>query len=85
MLVVLLEADEGEVTVGSRAVDQLARLGVTSLALLGDKRTACIVVDGWAFDPVRSADQVVSAISDGTRSARVLHSVMFTAVAALPS
>lgn len=85
MLVVLLEADEGEVTVGSRAVDQLARLGVTSLALLGDEQTACVVLDGWAFDAARSSHQVVSAISGGARSARVLHSVMVTAVKASPS
>ena len=85
MFVVLLEADEGEVTVGSRAIDQLAHLGVTSLALLRDERTACVVLDGWAFDPARSSDQVVSAISAGARSTRALHSVMFTAVQASSS
>ncbi len=80
MLVVLLDADEGEVTLGSRAVDQLARLGVTSVALLGDERTVCIVLEGWAFDPTGSAGEVVSAISRGTRSVRVLRSLMYTAV-----
>jgi len=70
-VVVLLEGGEGEVTVGSRAVDQLARLGVTSLALLGDERTACVALDGWAFDAARSSNQVVSAVSGGACSARI--------------
>ena len=49
MLVVLFESDEGEVLLGSRAVTRLARLGVTSVALLSDDRTICVVLEGWAF------------------------------------
>jgi hypothetical protein len=85
MLVVLLEVDEGELTLGSRAADQLARLGVTSVALLGDERTVCVVVEGWAFDPVGSASQVASAISAATRSVRVLRPLMHAAVAGPPT
>jgi hypothetical protein len=47
MLVVLLEADGGDVPLGSRAVDRLARLGVTNVALLRDERTVCTVLEGW--------------------------------------
>ena len=80
MLAVLLNADQGEVTVGSRAVSRLAHLGVTSVALLGDERTNCIVLEGWAFDPESSVSDVVSAIADDTRSIRALQLVMQIAV-----
>ena len=55
MLVVLLEADGGDVPLGSRAVNRLARLGVTNVALLRDEQTVCMVLEGWAFDPACSA------------------------------
>jgi len=84
-LVVLLEADEGEVTLGSRAVGHLARLGVTSVAVFGDERTLCIALEGWAFDAAGSANEVVSAISVATRSVQVLRPVMHTAMEAFPA
>jgi len=76
MMVVLLESDEGDVQIGSRAVDRLARLGVTNVALLSDDRTICIVLEGWAFDPAGSASDVVSALSGATRATRPLHTAM---------
>jgi hypothetical protein len=80
MLVVLLEADGGDVPLGSRAVDRLSRLGVTNVALLRDEQTVCMVLEGWAFDPAGSASEVVSTISAGTRSGRALQPVMQIAV-----
>src|ERR1700694_198508 len=85
MLVVLLETEEGEVALGSHAVSDLARAGVTSVALLGDERTICIVVEGWAFDPARSARVVLRAISAARRSIRVLRPVMHTSVEGVPA
>jgi hypothetical protein len=70
MLVVLLESDDGDVPLGSRAVNRLARRGVTSVALLSDDRTICIVLEGWAFNPAGSATEVMSAISAAARAAR---------------
>jgi hypothetical protein len=80
MLVVLLESDEGELLLGSRAMNGLARLGVSSVALLADERTTCVVLEGWAFDAARSACDAVAAISRTSRSVRVLSSVMHTFV-----
>jgi hypothetical protein len=80
MLVVLLEADGGDVPLGTRAVDRLGQLGVTNVALLRDEQTFCIVLEGWAFDPAGSASEVVSTISIGMRSGRVLQPVMQIAV-----
>ena len=84
MLVVLFESDEGEVLLGSRAVTRLARLGVTSVALLSDDRTICVVLEGWAFDPAGSPSDVVSAISAITRSARTLQPAMQITVEGVP-
>ena len=80
MLVVLLEADGGDVPLGPRAVARLARLGVTNVALLRDEQTVCMVLEGWAFDPVGSASEVVSTISVGMHSGRALQPVMQIAV-----
>ena len=76
MLVVLLESDGGDVALGSHAVDRLGRLGVTSVALLRDERTACVVLEGWAFDPATAACEIISMVSAGMRSARALKPVM---------
>ncbi len=45
MLVVLLETEDGEGVLGSRAVNSLAHLGITSVAVLRDARTMRIVFD----------------------------------------
>ncbi len=84
MLVILLQAAEGDVPLGSLAVSSLARLGVTNVALLRDARTICVVLEGWAFDPVGSVSEVVSAISAATRPTQTLHSAMQMTVKALP-
>jgi hypothetical protein len=52
----------------------------TNVALLRDEQTVCMVLEGWAFDPVGSASEVVSTISVGMRSGRALQPVMQIAV-----
>jgi hypothetical protein len=84
MLVLLLRAAEGDVLIGALAVHRLACLGVTSLAVLCDGRTICIVLDGWAFDAASSTSDVVSAISAVRRSVQMLQPSMQIAVEALP-
>ncbi len=51
MMVVLLEASDGEFCVRPDQVAQLARLGVSNLALVRDRETVGIVLEGWLFDP----------------------------------
>jgi hypothetical protein len=84
MLVVLLQVAEGDVPLGAMAVQWLARLGVTSLALLCDERTFCVVLEGWVFDPAGSTGDVVSAFSAARRSVQTLQPAMQMAVAAVP-
>jgi hypothetical protein len=84
MMVVLLPASEAEPTLPPAAVSKLTRLGVTSVALVRDERTLALVVEGWAFEPSRSAETVVAALSaDGAR-AQTLHPIAEMAVSPAP-
>lgn len=38
---------------------------VTNLTLLRDRQPIAVVVEGWAFNPERSAPDVADLISDG--------------------
>jgi len=75
MLLVLLPAG-AKTCLRSEAVSALARVGVTSVALVRDERSIGVVVEGWAFDPVGSAEAVVAAVSGRSRRARTLQPVM---------
>jgi hypothetical protein len=80
MMVVLLEAPDGEFCVRQDHVAQLARLGVSNLALLRDDRTVGIVLEGWLFDPGRSGAAALAGLAHGGRA---LHPVLQMAVSAL--
>ena len=56
------------------ALRALARLGVTSVSLVGDDETAGLVLEGWAFDPARAheAAGAVTGTSDEARTLRPL-------------
>lgn len=56
------------------ALDGLARLGVTSVSLVGDDETAGLVFEGWAFDSARAheAAGAVTGTPDGARTLRPL-------------
>lgn len=86
MVVVLLPASEAEPTLQPAAVSTLARLGVTSVALVRDERTLALVVEGWAFEARRSAEAVVAALAADGTSAQTLHPIAEMAVStAAPS
>ncbi len=75
MLLVLLPA--GTTTcLRPDAVSALARIGVTSVALVRDETSTGVVVEGWAFDPIGSAEAVIAAVSARGRRARALQPVM---------
>lgn len=81
MIVMLLDEANGEFCLRGEFVDTLARLGVTSVALVRDGATVGIVLEGWLFDPARSARAVAEAI--GTASpVRTLHPALHLAVPA---
>jgi hypothetical protein len=76
-MVVLFEAGADGFSVRPDQVSQLARLGVSNLALLRDRDTIGVVLEGWLFDPARSAAAAVSGLSTG---ARALHPLFEMAV-----
>jgi hypothetical protein len=87
MVVVLLPASEADPSLRPAAVLSLARLGVTSVAVVRDERTCALVVEGWAFQPSRSAPAVVATVAGNRGVAQVLHPIAELAVsaAALPN
>ena len=78
MMVVLLERD-ADFSLRSEAVAALARLGITNLALVRDRDTLGVVLEGWSFDPVRSAATASDVVGSG---GRMLHPVLQMAVSA---
>jgi len=58
------------------AMADLARLGVTSLAVVRDDRSIGVVVEGWGFDAIGSAEGVLTAICGRSRRVRTLRPVM---------
>ena len=79
MMVVLLDDGQGEFCLRQEVVATLSQLGVTNIALVGDDRTVGVVLEGWLFDPARSAGAAAEA-AGGTPGARVLHPVLQLAV-----
>jgi hypothetical protein len=80
MMVVLLGEADGEFCVRPEQVSELARLGVTNLALVRDDRIVGIVLEGWLFDPAGSAEAAALAVGAGGRT---LHPVLHMAVSAM--
>jgi hypothetical protein len=78
MMVVLLGSTDGEVCLRPNHIYELARLGVTNVALLRDEQAVGIVLEGWSFDPARSARAAAEAVGAGR--ARTLHPVLEMAV-----
>ena len=67
------------VRIGSTEAARLAALGVTNVALLRDAETIAIVLEGWAFDPARSAWAAAAALGDAS-GCRVLQPTLDVAV-----
>ena len=78
MLVLLHDAD-GELCLRQQFVARLAALGVTSVVVVRDEQTVGIVLEGWLFDPARSAAAAAEALS-AAAGARTLHPVLHLAV-----
>jgi hypothetical protein len=74
MVVVLFPVSDGEPTLEPAGLEELARLGVTSIALLRDGSLAGVVLEGWAFSPrdTRRAVQAVASASAGVRTLQPL-------------
>lgn len=72
MAVMLLPADAEAVSVAPEVLARLARLGVTEVGLLRDRDTVAVVLEGWAFDPVRSGPQAISVLAPEQQPVRTL-------------
>jgi hypothetical protein len=79
MTVLLLDGADGEFCLRQELVSELARLGVTNVALLRDEQTLGIVLEGWMFDPDHSAEAAAVAVG-AARSARTLRPIVHLAV-----
>ena len=77
LVVLLLSAPPGDVSLGPRSLRVLASLGVTSVALVAHQDTVGLVLDGWAFDSERAHE---AAAAVGAESAMVLRSLVQMAV-----
>lgn len=86
MVVVLFPVSDDEPGLQPAALEELARLGITSVALLRDPSLAGLVLEGWAFDP-RDAPQAASAVAGARDGLRMLQPVVHMAVspAAVPA
>jgi hypothetical protein len=78
MLLVLFRS-EPEMAIGPDTATRLAALGVSSVSLLRDEEMTGLVLDGWAFDPARSAGEALSILREWGIG-RLLHPVMHLAV-----
>ena len=74
MVVVLFPVSDAEPTLEPAGLEELAKLGVTSIALLRDRSLAGVVLEGWAFSPcdTRRAVHAVAGASAGVRTLRPL-------------
>ena len=73
--VLMLWPADADLRIGSLQASQLAALGVTNLALLRDDESVGVVLDGWAFDPVRSA-RAAAAVLGAEPQSRILLPVL---------
>lgn len=71
MVVALFPVEDAEPRLEPAALEELANLGVTSLALLRDSCGAGVVLEGWAFD-LRDAQRAVRAVAGGSVGIRTL-------------
>jgi hypothetical protein len=78
--VVLIPTSQSSQSLQPAAVSALAGLGVTAVAVVGDDRTLGLVVEGWAFDPRRSAGAVTAALAACPGGARTLFPLLEMAV-----
>lgn len=85
VLVLLVANQHPAAEVGPAVAQQLAALGVTNLSVLRDEQTTAVALEGWAFDPTRSAEAAAQAVAADRTAVRVLRPVIESAVHALRS
>ena len=86
MVVVLFPVSDTEPSLQPAALEELARRGVTSIALVRDDALAGVVLDGWAFDAgdATRAARAVAGVRDGIQVLRPLVEMAISPPAAAP-
>jgi hypothetical protein len=67
------------IRIGSAEAAKLGALGVTNVTLLRDAQSVAVMLEGWAFDPNRSARTAAASLGN-TSECRVLQSALDVAV-----
>jgi hypothetical protein len=85
MVLVLFPVSDEEPALRPAALATLARLGVTSVSLLRDEKTAGLVLEGWALDPARAGEaaRVVAGAREGIRTLQPLVQMAVSPASAL--
>jgi len=81
MMVLLLDDAEGVFAIREDQITQLTQLGVTSVDVLRDRQVVGVVLEGWLFDPARSARAAAEAVGR-TTATRTLQPLVHMAVSA---
>lgn len=81
MVVVLFPLSEEEPRLRPAALEQLAALGVTNVALLRDTTLAGLVLEGWAFDS-SDAPRAACAVVGACEELQMLEPLVHMAVSA---
>lgn len=74
LLVLLIPTDRGDFSLGTSNLEALAGLGVTSVSLARDDRTAAVILEGWALDPGDEA-AMRAALGASSSDVRALRAV----------
>jgi hypothetical protein len=64
-MVVLVLPASADIAVGPDTAARLARFGIGHASLLRDNGGVAVVLEGWAFDPERSAGEAAELIAPG--------------------
>jgi hypothetical protein len=75
MVVVLFPVSDAEPTLEPAGLEELAKLGITSIALLRDGSVAGLVLEGWAFSP-RDTRRAVRAVAGRCAGVRTLQTLV---------
>ena len=84
MIVLILPDAARELSLGPTMLGRLAELGITNVALPRDDETVGLVLEGWAFNPDRSARAAHELVARTTEGARTLRPITQMAVSAAP-
>ena len=84
MALLVPTVDAGEPVLGPAVAAQLAGLGVTRVALLGDGDGMGVLLEGWAFDAHLAGAAAAMVFPDAAAGVRLLHEVQSVAVARNP-